>query len=112
MTIYHNPRCKKSRETLQLIRDEGVEPNIVEYLKEAPTPEELKQILYKLGMEADGIIRKSEKAYKEKLKGKELAEADLLKTLNEDPKLIERPIVIRGERAVIGRPPENVKELF
>ena len=112
MIIYHNPRCKKSRETLELIREQGIEPEIVEYLKEPPTPEELRSILDKLGMKAEGILRKNERTFKEQFKGQELSEAEWLKALNEHPKMIERPIVVEGDRAVLGRPPENVKELF
>ncbi len=112
MVIYHNPRCKKSRETLQILRDEGIEPEIVEYLKEPPSSEELQKLLSKLGMEVKDIIRKNEKAYKENFKDKELNEAEWLQVLSKNPKLIERPIVIKGEKAVLGRPPENVKELL
>ncbi len=112
MTIYHNPRCKKSKETLQLIRDQGIEPEVVEYLKETPSTEELKKLLNKLGMKPDEIIRKNEKVFKESYKGKELSDEEWLKVLHENPKLIERPIVVEGDRAVLGRPPENVKELF
>jgi arsenate reductase len=112
MTIYHNPRCKKSRETLELIREQGIEPEIVEYLKTPPEPEELRSILDKLGLEAEAIVRKGEKEFKERFKGKALSDEEWLRGLNENPKLIERPIVVEGERAAIGRPPENVKELF
>ncbi len=112
MTIYHNPRCKKSRETLQLIREKGIEPEIVEYLKEPPSPKELQSILKKLGTNAEDIVRKNEKEFKEHFKGKELTEEEWLEALNEHPKLIERPIVVEGDRAAIGRPPENVQELF
>lgn len=112
MTIYHNPRCKKSRETLQIIRDQGMEPDIVEYLKNPPEPEELRELLRKLGMKAEDIVRKGEKEFKEHFKGKDLSQEEWLKALKQHPKMIERPIVVEGERAVLGRPPENVQELF
>jgi arsenate reductase len=112
MIIYHNPKCKKSRETLQRIRDAGTEPEIVEYLKTPPSPDELRDLLQKLGMNAEDIIRKGEKVYKEEFKGKELSEEEWLEVLNQNPKLIERPIVVENDRAVLGRPPENVDELL
>ena len=112
MTIYHNPKCKKSRETLQRIRDAGTEPEIVEYLKTPPSPDDLRDILQKLGMNAEDIIRKGEKVYKEEYKNKELSEDEWLDALHKNPKLIERPIVIEDDRAVLGRPPENVDELL
>ncbi len=109
--IYHNTNCKKSKETLNLLREKGIEPNIVEYLKTPPTPNELDTILNKLGEKPENIIRKQEKVFKENFKGKDFSKDEWLKILNENPKLIERPIVIKGQKAVIGRPPENVKAL-
>lgn len=112
MEIYHNPRCSKSRQTLELIRDAGIEPEVIEYLKTIPTTEELKDILMKLNLNAADILRKGETAYKEIIKGKEFGEEELIQIMIENPKLIERPIVVRGNKAVLGRPPENVKVLF
>jgi arsenate reductase len=112
MIIYHNPKCKKSRETLQRIRDAGTEPEIVEYLKTPPSPDELRDLLQKLGMNAEDIIRTGEKVYKEEFKGKELSEEEWLEVLYQNPKLIERPIVVQEDRAILGRPPENVDELL
>ncbi len=112
MKIYHNPRCRKSRETLEIIQSSGIEPEIVEYLKDVPTAEELKQILAKLGMNASEIVRTGEPIYKEKFKGKQFNEDEWIQILIEYPKLIERPIVVKDYKAVIGRPPENVKELI
>lgn len=112
MQILHNPRCRKSRETLQLIKDAGVEPEIVEYLKETPSVEELKSILSKLGVSPTEILRKGEAIFKENFKGKEFSDEEWLKVLVEYPKLIERPIVIKGDKAVVGRPPENVNSLL
>lgn len=112
MKIYHNPRCSKSRQTLELIKDAGIEPEVIEYLKTIPTTEELKDILMKLNLNAADILRKGETAYKEIIKGKEFGEEELIQIMIENPKLIERPIVVRGNKAVLGRPPENVKVLF
>ena len=112
MVIYHNPRCRKSRETLQIIKEKGIEPEIVEYLKEPPTNSELKELLRKLGISAEELIRKNEAIYKEKFKGKQHSEAEWIEILKQHPKLIERPIVVKGEKAVIGRPPENVYTLI
>ena len=112
MRIYHNPRCRKSRETLEIIRSKGVEPEIIEYLAHPPTENELASILEMLGMKPDEIIRKGESIFKENFKGKDLSDNGWLKVLVENPKLIERPIVIKGNKAVLGRPPENVLELL
>ncbi|MHC4877996.1 MAG: arsenate reductase (glutaredoxin) [Planctomycetota bacterium] len=113
ITIYHNPRCQKSRQTLQLIRDAGVEPTIVEYLKEPPSAEELDAIAKKLGIQPGELFRRKEALFKElNLAGKELSRDEALNILAENPKLIERPIVVKGRKAVLGRPPENVNELL
>jgi arsenate reductase len=112
MIIYHNPRCRKSRETLALILEEGKEVEVVEYLKDIPNKEKLNDILMKLNLNVKDIIRKNEGLYKEKFKGKNFNDDEWVQILIENPKLIERPIVVRGNKAVIGRPPETVKELF
>lgn len=112
LKIYHNPRCRKSRETLQLIKDQGEEVEIVEYLNEIPTVETLRSVLKKLGLKPVDIIRKGEAVFKENFKGKDYGEEEWLRILHENPKLIERPIVVKGDKAIIGRPPENVKQLF
>ncbi|HUG20251.1 MAG TPA: arsenate reductase (glutaredoxin) [Planctomycetaceae bacterium] len=113
MKIYHNPRCSKSRQTLALIRAAGVEPEIVEYLNEPPSVEELDDLLKKLRLEPRDIMRKGEPEYKDlKLKDRELERDEALRLLVKHPKLIERPIVVKGRNAVLGRLPENVKELF
>jgi arsenate reductase len=112
MKIYHNPRCAKSRETLALIEEKGVKPEIIEYLKELPTKDELKNILSFLGISAAQLIRKGEPVFKEKFKGKTLSEEQWIDAMIENPKLIERPIVIEGNKAVLGRPPENVLNFF
>jgi len=112
LKIYHNPRCSKSRQTLQLINDAKAEVEIIEYLKDIPTVSELKGLFIKLGVEASQIIRKGEPAFKENFKGKTLTNDEWINAMIEFPKLIERPIVVKGDKAVLGRPPENVLELI
>ena len=112
MKIYHNPRCTKSRQTLDLVKEKGVNIEVVEYLNNVPTVEELKDLLQKLGKKPEDIVRKGEDIYKEKYKGKQLSEDDWIDAMIENPKLIERPIVVKGNKAVIGRPPENVLKLL
>jgi arsenate reductase len=110
-TIYHNPRCTKSRATLELLRQRGIEPAIVLYLETPPDAAELRAIVTKLGIEPEQLVRKGEDVYKSKYAGKALSDAQWIKAMVDDPVLIERPIVVHGERAVIGRPPENVESL-
>lgn len=112
MKIYHNPRCSKSRQTLDLIKEANIDVEIVEYLKEIPSKDELKDVLAKLGKKPAEILRKGEAAYKENFKGKELSDDEWIDAMIAYPKLIERPIVVKDNKAVLGRPPENVKELF
>ncbi|MBT6746846.1 MAG: arsenate reductase (glutaredoxin) [Flavobacteriales bacterium] len=112
MKIYHNPRCSKSRQTLKILTDNGIEPEILEYLIDVPTIEELKTVLKKLGLAPIQILRKGEGVFKEKYKGQDLSDDQWLAAMVENPKLIERPIVINGNKAVLGRPPENVLELI
>ena len=112
MVIYHNPRCKKSRETLAIIRDKGVEPDIIEYLKEPLTVDQLQDMVEKLGINPSQLLRKGEAIYKEEFKGKELSEEEWLYAMAEYPVLMERPVVVKGNKAVLGRPPENVNELL
>ncbi|KPK35568.1 MAG: arsenate reductase [Betaproteobacteria bacterium SG8_40] len=112
VTIYHNPRCSKSRNTLALLQQNGIEPTIVEYLKQPPDRAALKSIVKKLGVEPEQIVRKGEDAYKQAYAGKTLSGDQWLDALATHPILIERPIVVKGNRAVIGRPPENVLDLI
>lgn len=112
MKIYHNPRCAKSRQTLALIKETGAEVEIIEYLKTVPTAKELKELLQKLGMTAEQLLRKGEAVYKEEYKGKSLTEDQWINAMILHPKLIERPIVVKGVKAVLGRPPENVNSLL
>lgn len=112
MKILHNPRCSKSRETLRLLEESGKDVEIIEYLKYTPSEEELRKVLALLGIPAEQLVRKNESIYKENFQGKSLSEAEWIKAMITFPKLIERPVVIDGNRAVIGRPPENVKQLL
>jgi arsenate reductase len=112
MKIYHNPRCTKSRQTLALLRENNVEPEIVEYLNEIPTEDELKSLIEMLGIPAEKLLRKGEAAFKENYKGKTLSDDEWITAMVKYPKLIERPIVVKGKKAVLGRPPENVLELL
>ena len=108
ITIYHNNQCSKSREALCLLKDEGVDFEIVEYLKEEQSPKEITDLLNKLGISAHDLMRKGEKDYLENVKDKTLSENELINLLVKFPKLIERPIVIKGNKAIIGRPPTLV----
>jgi arsenate reductase len=113
VTIYHNPRCSKSRQTLQLLRDNGVEPEIVEYLKTPPSTAEIKNLLGLLGLAPRDLMRKKEAPYGERgLADESLSDADLIAAMHDEPVLIERPIVVKGKKAVLGRPPENVLDLL
>jgi arsenate reductase len=113
LTIYHNPRCSKSRQTLKLLRDNGVEPRIVEYLKDPPDPALLKRLLRQLGLSARDLLRRGEAPYKELgLADPGKAEDELIAAIVENPILLERPIGVKGDKAVIGRPPENVSKLL
>ncbi len=111
-TIYHNPRCTKSREALQLLRERNIEPKVVEYLKEVPTDREMEMLLMKLGIRADGLLRKQEAIFKKKFKGLELNDHEWVKVMREYPQLIERPVVVKDHKAVIGRPIDNVVDLI
>jgi len=111
--IFHNPRCSKSRQTLELLTERGIEPEIIRYLETPPTEHELRHILGLLGLEPRQLMRKGETAYSEQnLDNASLSADELIRAMVATPKLIERPIVIRGDRAAIGRPPENVLTLF
>ena len=112
-SILHNPRCSKSRQTLALLEENGISPEIVLYLQQVLSKAELKTIVKKLGVSVSGIVRKGEAEYKEQNVAALINNDDaLLDVLVANPKLIERPIVIKGDSAVIGRPPENVLTLM
>ena len=110
--IYHNPRCSKSRQGLEILENSGKEFETVKYLDTIPSEEELKEIINLLNISPIDLVRKNEKNWKEEYKGKELSDAEIIKAMVENPKLIERPIVINGNKAVVGRPPENIKEII
>ena len=112
LTIYHNPRCSKSRAALALLEERGVKPRIIEYLKTPPDSAELASIIGKLGIEPEQLVRKGEEIYKSRYAGRKLTDAQWIAAMVRDPVLIERPIVVRGTRAVIGRPPETVETLL
>ena len=112
MLIYHNPRCSKSRGALALLEEHGVTPEIVRYLDEPPTREELVALLAKLGLQPSELVRMGEDICKTEYAGKSMSEDDWLKAMLAHPVLIERPIVVAGDRAVVGRPPEKVLELL
>ena len=112
-TIYHNPRCSKSRLTLELLKDKGIDPKVILYLETPPSEKELVLILKKLNMEARELLRKGEVEFKEQnLSDTSKSEEDVIQAMVNFPKLMERPIVIYGDRAVIGRPPENVLKII
>lgn len=107
--FYHNPRCSKSRQTLQLLEEQGVQPEIIEYLKVAPSKAELESVLQMLNLSPRELMRKGESVYKElNLKDYSLNNEQLINAMLENPILIERPIVLSNGKAAIGRPPESV----
>ena len=110
--LYHNPRCSKSRTTLALLLEHGIEPEVVLYLETAPDATEVSALLQKLGITAAQLVRRGEAAFKAEGLGANSSEADLIAAMAAHPKLIERPILVHGDRAVLGRPPENVLGLI
>lgn len=113
VTIYHNPRCSKSRQTLALLEEQGIALNIVEYLEQGPDAPTLTQILSMLGMEPRDLMRKKEAEYKDNgLDDESLDREALIQAMVDHPRLIERPIVVKGDKAAIGRPPESVLEIL
>lgn len=111
--IFHNPRCSKSRQTLALLEENGITPEVVLYLDSTPDVKQLAALVKKLGISARDLLRKGEDAYKElNLADSTLTEQQLLQAMADNPKLIERPIVVKGKAAVLGRPPENVLALI
>lgn len=113
LTIYHNPRCSKSRQTLQLLRDNGHEPEIVEYLKTPLDAKQLKTLIKMLGISVRELLRTSEADYKENnLKDTSISDEQLIDAMVTMPKLMQRPIVVNGKQAAIGRPPENVLDIL
>ena len=106
--IYHNPRCRKSREGLAILEKSGKEFKIIKYLDNVPSEASLAKIILLLGITPIQLIRKTEQIWKDNYKGKDLSDAEVIKVMLENPKLIERPIVINNNKAVIGRPSENI----
>ena len=112
MKIYHNNRCSKSRQGLSILEDSNQKFEVVNYLDNPPTKKELKEILNMLGFTPIQLVRKNESIWKENYKNKELSDDDIINAMHEHPKLIERPIIVKGNKAVIGRPPENINSLL
>lgn len=113
LTLYHNPRCSKSRSALQLLEERGLQPTVLLYLETPPNAAQLRDVLAKLGIPARQLLRSGEDEYRElNLANEALSEAQLIEAMVTHPRLIERPILIAGDRAVIGRPPENVLDLL
>ena len=112
-TIYHNPRCSISRQTLTILQENGIQPKVILYLETPLDANELSRLTKKLGVQARDLLRKGEDDYKQLgLKDPSISETDILDAMSRHPKLIERPIVVKGDKAVLGRPPENVFELI
>ncbi|UII76017.1 arsenate reductase (glutaredoxin) [Flagellimonas sp. HMM57] len=110
--IYHNPRCRKSREGLEVLEKSGQEFEVVRYLENIPTKEELREVIACLGISPENLVRKNEAIWKEKYRNQLLTDEQVLDAMIAHPKLIERPIVMKGRNAVIGRPAENIKEIL
>lgn len=110
--IYHNPRCSKSRQGLAILEDSGVTFEVVKYLDTPLNEEELTTIINTLGIAPLALVRKNEKIWKEEFKGKELSDTQVIQAMVANPKLIERPIVVHDNKAVIGRPPEDIKTIL
>jgi arsenate reductase len=111
-TIYHNPRCSTSRQALQLLKDKGIEPKGVEYLKEVPAVREMEMLVMKLGIKPEQLLRKSESIYKDKYKTLKLNDHEWIKVMREHPVLIERPMIVKDHKAVIGRPTDKIEDLL
>ncbi|WP_108805410.1 arsenate reductase (glutaredoxin) [Aquimarina sp. Aq107] len=111
-TIYHNPRCSKSRQCLAILEDKKENLEIIKYLETPITKEKLTEIILLLEIKPIDLVRKNEAIWKQEFKNKDLTDSDLIRIMCENPKLIERPIVIKNKKAIIGRPPENVIEIL
>jgi arsenate reductase len=110
--IYHNPRCAKSREGLKLLRDKGVEPEIIEYLKDPPSAKRIEEMIKMLGIEPHDLLRRKEKEYKQAGLSPDSSPTAIVKAIARYPKLMERPVVVKGKKAVLGRPPEAIRKLL
>jgi len=112
LRVYHNPRCSKSRQAIQFLEESGSQFEVVEYLKNVPNSAELTAIVKKLGISPFDLVRKGEEIFKTNYKGKTLSDKEWIQAMVDHPKLIERPIVVKGDKAVIGRPTEAIEVLF
>ena len=112
MIIYHNPRCSKSRQSLALLRENGVEPEVIEYIKTPLDEVALREVIAKLGIEVHEVLRTKEEPYQQLALSPDSSEEEVIAAIVKYPILMERPIVVKGDSAVIGRPPENVQELL
>jgi arsenate reductase len=113
VTIYHNPRCSKSRQALELLREQAIEPQIVEYLRTPPDPQTLERLLQMLDLEPRQLMRRKEAEYRTLgLDDPQLSRSQLIQAMVDHPKLIERPIVVNGAQAALGRPPEKVLDVL
>lgn len=110
--IFHNPRCSKSREGLKILEKSGKDFMVIKYLEDTPTKKELKKLIDLLGIKPEQLVRKSEPVWKENYKGKTLSQEKIINAMVTNPKLIERPIIINGNKVVIGRPPENIHKII
>ena len=110
--IYHNPRCSKSRQGLEILENSGKEFEIIKYLENIPSYSELLSIIEKLQIKPIDLVRKNETIWKENYKGKKLSDKEIISAMIQEPKLIERPIIINGNKALIGRPLENISTII
>ena len=113
VTIYHNPRCSKSRQTLALLEQRGIKPKVIEYLATPPTESELRHLLKLLGMRPRDLLRQKEEEYKQaQLDDPDVSDTQIIRAMVKHPRLIERPIVVAGGKAALGRPPESVLKIL
>ena len=112
VTIYHNNKCSKSRGACDILSENGIRAEIIEYLKTPPTEAQISNLLVKLNMKASELVRKGEEVFKNKYAGRAYSETEWISILAENPILIERPIIVKGDKAVIGRPPERILQLI
>ena len=112
ITIYHNPRCSKSRAGVEYLESKGKEFEIIKYLDQNLSEDELKDLIKKLGIEPIELVRKNEAIWKENYKDKDLSDDEIIKAMAENPKLIERPIIVNGDKAVVARPTEKIEEIL
>lgn len=112
ITIYHNPKCRKSRAGLEFLKSKGLTPEVIEYIREGISPEEVRELVKMLGIKPFELVRVQEEYFKENLKGKNISDEEWLKILSENPRLIRRPVVVKDGRAVLADPPEIAGKLF